>query len=107
MVHGPRDTKPTSTRIVKAYSRSHVAIAPPGGIPIVDSRTLALAHRRALTSGGEGERYAVVGAYLSYSELAAIVASITGRPRRLIPISDRLERLHVSTATGFGPMARR
>jgi dihydroflavonol-4-reductase len=106
MVHGPRDTKPTSTRIVKAYSRSHVAIAPPGGIPIVDSRTLALAHRRALISGGEGERYAVVGPYLSYAELAAIVASIAGRPRRLIRISDRLEPLVISAASGIGPLVR-
>jgi len=106
MVHGPRDTKPTSTKIVKAYSRTVVAVAPPGGIPIVDSGILALAHRRALTAGGDGERYAVVGTYLSYGELAAIVASIAGRPRRLIPISDRLEPVLVSAAAGFGPLAR-
>ena len=36
MVQGPRDTKPTSTKIAKAYSRSLVAIVPPGGIPIID-----------------------------------------------------------------------
>ncbi len=38
MVLGPRDPKPTSTQIVKAYSKTTVAIAPGGGIPIVDSR---------------------------------------------------------------------
>jgi dihydroflavonol-4-reductase len=106
MVHGPRDTKPTSTKIVKAYARAIVAVAPPGGIPIVDSSIVALAHRRALVAGGDCERYAVVGPYLSYCELAAIVASIVGRPRRLIPISDRLKPLFVSAATGFGPLMR-
>jgi dihydroflavonol-4-reductase len=106
MVQGPRDTKPTSTRIVKAYSRTAVAAALPGGIPIVDSGVLALAHRRALCAGGNGERYAIVGPYLSYGELAAIVASIVGRPRRLIPISDRLEPVFVSAAAAFAPLAR-
>jgi dihydroflavonol-4-reductase len=107
MVHGPRDTKPTSTKIVKAYSRTDVAVAPPGGIPIVDAGIVALAHRRALTAGGDGERYAVVGPYLSYGELAAIVSSIAGRPRRLIALSDRLEPLLVAAAAGLGPLARR
>jgi dihydroflavonol-4-reductase len=106
MVQGPRDTKPTSTRIVKEYSRAMIAIAPPGGIPIVDSRIVALAHRRALWAGGDGQRYAVVGPYLSYGDLAAIVASITGRPRRLIRMPERLEPLLVSTAASIGPFAR-
>ena len=52
MVLGPRDPKPTSTQIIRAYSKTTVAIAPKGGIPIVDSRLLALAHRRALIAGG-------------------------------------------------------
>jgi dihydroflavonol-4-reductase len=106
MVHGPRDSKPTSTRIAKAYSRSRIAFAPPGGIPIVDCRTLASAHRRALIVGGDGKRYAVVGPYLSYGELATIVASIAGRPRHLICISDRLEPVVTTAAAGFGPLVR-
>jgi dihydroflavonol-4-reductase len=106
MVQGPRDTKPTSTRIVKEYSRAMIAFAPPGGIPIVDSRILARAHRRALVAGGDGQRYAVVGPYLSYGEIATIVTSITGRPRRLIRMSDRMEPLLVATAARFGPLAR-
>ena len=36
MVQGPRDIKPTSTAIAKAYARATVAIVPPGGIPIID-----------------------------------------------------------------------
>jgi dihydroflavonol-4-reductase len=107
MVHGPRDTKPTSTKIAKAFSRSTIAIAPPGGIPIVDARLLALAHRRALNSGGTAQRYAVVGPYVSYRDLARLVASITGRPRRLVVLSDRLEPLLVHSAGWCGPLLRR
>jgi nucleoside-diphosphate-sugar epimerase len=106
MVQGARDTKPTSTKIVKAFSRATVAFAPPGGIPIVDADLLALAHRRALIAGGDGERYAVVGPYLSYPNLAALVASITGRPRLLVTLSDRLEPLFVTLTGCLGPLAR-
>jgi dihydroflavonol-4-reductase len=106
MVQGPRDTKPTSTTIAKAYARSLVAIVPPGGIPIIDVRLLALAHRRALVCGDGGQRYAVVGPYLSYGELAAIVASLTGRPRCAIPIADRLEPLVATAAAWTGPLLR-
>ena len=107
MVQGPRDTKPTSTAIAKAMSRAIVAVVPPGGIPIIDVELLALAHRRALVCGNGGERYAVVGPYLSYGDLAALVASLTGRPRWLIPLDDRLEALIVSAAAWSGPLARR
>jgi dihydroflavonol-4-reductase len=106
MVLGPRDPKPTSTQIIRAYAKTMVAIAPAGGIPIVDSRLLAQAHRRALIAGGSGQRYAVVGPYLSYRELARLVASITGRPRWIIPLPDPLEPLIVRAACWFGPLVR-
>jgi dihydroflavonol-4-reductase len=93
MVIGPHDTKPTSTKLVRTMSRTRVAFLPRGGIPIVDVTVLALAHRRALVSGGGGKRYAVVGPYLSYPEIARIVAAITGRPGRIILIPDRWEPL--------------
>jgi dihydroflavonol-4-reductase len=107
MVLGPRDPKPTSTQIIRAYSRTMVAIAPRGGIPIVDSRLLALAHRRALVAGGSGQRYAVVGPYLNYRELARLVTSITGRPRLIVPLPRLLEPLIVRAAGWFGPLGRR
>ncbi len=106
MVLGSRDPKPTSTQIVLAFSRAAVAIVPGGGIPIVDASLLAVAHRRALIAGEAGQRYAVVGPYVSYRELANLVTSICGRPRWVVPLPDRLERLIVSAAGWFGPMAR-
>ncbi len=92
MVLGPRDPKPTSTRLLHVLSRTRVAFLPRGGIPIVDAAVIARAHQMALTRGRPGERYAVVGPYLSYAELARLVAELTGKPRRIIPLPDRLER---------------
>ena len=92
MVLGPRDPKPTSTRLLHVLARSRVALLPSGGIPIVDAAVLARAHRMALTAGRPGERYAVVGPYLSYAELAGLVAEITGRPRSIVALPDMLER---------------
>ena len=107
MVLGPRDPKPTSTQIVKGFSRTMIAVAPRGGTPIVDSRLLAIAHRRALVAGGSGQRYAVVGPYLSYRELARLVATITGRPRWIVPLPDAAAPLVVWAAGWLGPLARR
>jgi dihydroflavonol-4-reductase len=107
MVLGPRDPKPTSTQIVKSFSRTMIAIAPQGGIPIVDARLVAVAHRRALVAGGSGQRYAVIGPYMSYGELAKHVASITGRPRWTFMLPDLTEPLVVTAAGCFGPLARR
>jgi dihydroflavonol-4-reductase len=107
MVLGPRDPKPTSTQIAKAYARALVAIVPRGGIPIVDVAVLATAHRRALIAGDPGARYAVLGRYLSYGELASTVASMSGRPRWTIPLPDSLAPAVVLAADWFGPLARR
>ena len=104
---GPRDLKPTSTMIVRALARHRIVVLPPGGIPIVDARVLATAHRRALVAGGSGTRYAVVGPYLSYPELAAVVASIAGRPRRVIALSDRWEPALGRAAEWTSPLLRR
>ena len=98
MVLGSRDPKPTSTRLLHLLARSRVAFLPRGGIPIVDALVVARAHRRALTAGRPGERYAVVGPYLSYAELAGLVAEVTGRPRSIVPLPDMLERPLITIA---------
>jgi dihydroflavonol-4-reductase len=92
MAIGPRDAKPSSTRLLLAMAGSPVAFLPGGGIPVVDAAVLATAHRAALAVGVPGARYAVVGPYLSYREMARLVANLTGRPRLIVPIPDRAER---------------
>jgi dihydroflavonol-4-reductase len=90
MVIGPRDPKPTSTRLLRTLARSVVALLPGGGISIVDATVVARAHRRALVAGEPGERYAIVGPYVSYRELARLVAQVAGRPRLVIALPDSL-----------------
>jgi dihydroflavonol-4-reductase len=92
LVVGPRDTGPTSTQVFLTMARTPVAMLPKGGIPLIDVRVLAQAHQCALERGRPGTRYAVVGTYLSYPEMARIVFQLTGRPRLVIPMPDILER---------------
>src|SRR5262249_22734292 len=92
LVIGPRDVRPTSTRVLLHMARTPVAVLPLGGTPVVDARVVAEAHLRALQRGETGRRYVVAGPYLSYAELAFMVARLTGRPWRVVIIPDALER---------------
>ena len=98
MVLGPRDVKPTSTRIAVMMAGNPVAVLPGGGIPVVDAAVVAQAHRAALVCGESGTRYAVVGPYLSYREMARLVSRIAGRPRVIVPVLNALERPLVAAA---------
>ena len=92
LVVGPRDPGPTSTQVFLTMAKAPVAMLPNGGIPLVDVRVLAEAHQKALERGAPGTRYAVVGPYLSYPEMARAVLRITGRPRLMVAMPDFLER---------------
>jgi dihydroflavonol-4-reductase len=92
LVIGPRDVKITSTRVLLATAATPVAFFPSGGIPVVDAHVLALAHVRALERAEPGRRYAVLGPYLSYLELTAMVKKVTGRPHWVVTLPDALER---------------
>src|SRR5262249_4007956 len=104
MVMGPRDHKPTSTMIGPSLASYRPVVLAPGGIQIVDAKVLATAHRRALVAGGCGTRYAVVGPYLSYPELAVVVASVVGRPRRVVALADRWEPALALAAEWTAPL---
>ena len=52
----------------------------------------ALGHVRALERAEPGGRYVLAGPYLGYQEMAALVARITGRPRRVVTVPDVCER---------------
>jgi dihydroflavonol-4-reductase len=91
MVLGERDPKPTSTRLIHTLAKTPVAVVPNGGIPIVDTSVISTAHQRALVAGRPGERYAVVGSYLSYVDLARTVAEAAGRPWMVVVMPDFLE----------------
>jgi dihydroflavonol-4-reductase len=73
-------------------ARTPIAILAGGGIPVVDVRVLALAHVRALECAEPGRRYVVAGPYLSYHELAALVARVARRPQHVVNVPDACER---------------
>ena len=106
MVIGPGDVRPTSTKPLLLMSRARVAFLPGGGIPVVDTGVIAQAHVRALAVGEPGRRYAVVGSYLSYREMAGLVARIAGRPRRIVAVPDGLEAPVVAVARLADRLAR-
>lgn len=86
LVVGPDDRRPSSTSLFLMMARSPVATLPGGGIPLIDVRVLALAHQRALERAQPGARYIVAGRYLSYADMARLVARATGWPRRVVPV---------------------
>ncbi|AMV38768.1 NAD-dependent epimerase/dehydratase family protein [Planctomyces sp. SH-PL62] len=102
MAIGPRDLKPTSTRVLLMMAAARCVFLPGGGIPVVDAEVVARAHRMALTEGEAGSRYAVVGPYLSYREMARLVARLAGRPRLVGPVPDAFERPLVALARALG-----
>ncbi len=106
MVLGPGDVRPTSTKLPLVMSRSRVVTLPGGGIPIVDAGVIAEAHARALAVGEPGLRYAVVGPYLSYQEMAGLVAEVAGRPHRVVSIPDAFERPVVGFARALDWLRR-
>ena len=58
---------------------------------MVDARVAALAHRRALVDGEPGRRYALVGPYLAFAELARLVRRVAGWPKVVWPMPDFFE----------------
>jgi dihydroflavonol-4-reductase len=84
-----------------------VVILPGGGIPIVDATVLAQAHRRALIAGGTSARFAVVGEYQSYPDLAHHTLALTGRPRITIVMPNWLESPLTNPIDWIAPLTRR
>ena len=102
MVVGPGDRRPSSTRLLLTMARLRVALLPGGGIPLVDVRVLAEAHRKALESGSRGTRYVVAGPYLSYHEMARLVRGVSGRPRLILKVPDGCQPVFCRVAGWLG-----
>ena len=68
-------------------ARGRLPAVPPGGICLVDVDAVVQGHIAAAERGGVGERYILGGENLSYREIVATIAAMTGRsaPRRTLP----------------------
>lgn len=79
---GAGDAKPTPTgKLVLDFVRGRIKVLPPrGGMNVVAVEDVARAHVTALERGEPRERYVVAGENLTFDELWAMLAEITGRP---------------------------
>jgi dihydroflavonol-4-reductase len=68
-------------------ARGRLFAVPPGGFCVVDVDAVVQGHIAAAERGGVGERYILGGENLSYREIVATIAAMTGRPapRRTLP----------------------
>ncbi len=96
---GPYDFKPSRMgRVLLDLARGRTPALVEGGFAWVDTRDVAAAALAAARNGVPGERYVLAGAWRSVRDVAAIVASRTGRrpPRIVVPL--RLAALAVPFA---------
>jgi dihydroflavonol-4-reductase len=85
---GPRDWKPTPTgAALLTFLRGRVLASVDGGLNIVAVADVARAHVAALERGEARRRYLVAGENLSFDQLWARLARLSGRraPRRHMP----------------------
>jgi dihydroflavonol-4-reductase len=68
-------------------ARGRLVAVPPGGVCMVDVDAVVQGHIAAAERGRVGDRYILGGENLSYREIVATIASMTGRPapRRTLP----------------------
>jgi dihydroflavonol-4-reductase len=104
LVVGAGDWRPTSTGLLLTMARWPLVVLGQGGIPLIDVGVLALAHRRALERGEPGRRYAVVGPYVSYADLARLVVRLAGRPYLQVILPDRLGPALRGVASALEPV---
>lgn len=96
---GPYDFKPSRMgRVLIDLARGRTPALVGGGFAWVDTRDVAAAAVAAARKGAPGERYVLAGTWRSVRDVAAIVASRTGRrpPRLVVPL--RLAGLAVPIA---------
>jgi dihydroflavonol-4-reductase len=78
---GPRDSRPTPTgRLVRDYMKGRMIATIKGGMNLVPVEDVARGHILALERGWPNQRYLLGGENLSFDQIWAMLASITGRP---------------------------
>ncbi|MCI0653969.1 MAG: SDR family oxidoreductase [Methylococcaceae bacterium] len=84
---GPGDHGLYMGSVVRSFKQGHVLAVPSGGICLVDVDAVVHGQLSAAEKGRIGERYILGGENLSYVEIGAILAEITGRtaPRMMLP----------------------
>ena len=90
---GPGDVKLSSNRMILDVYNGKIPAFPPGANNYVDVRDVADGMVRAAEKGRSGERYILAGENLSYRELFATIAEITGAKPINRPLTKPLAKM--------------
>ena len=85
---GPRDSKPSSGRLLLYAVRNKILFYPPGGKSFVDVRLAAEATVNALKKGQTGQTYLLAGQNLTYREFFDKVAQVLNQKKVLVPVPN-------------------
>ncbi len=96
---GPRDTKPSSGRLLLYAIKNKVLFYPPGGKSFIDVEKAAAATVNALIHGHLGQAYLLAGENLSYKEFFRLVAEIIHEKKTLLPLPKSLMAMASGTMT--------
>jgi len=103
---GPRDAKPSSGRLLKAFAEKKIVFITRGGKSFVHVADAAKAVCNAIDSGVNGERYLLAGENLTYKEFVYVVEKIDKIKKIQIVLPSFILRLtgiigDILTYTGF------
>ncbi len=106
---GPRDSKPSSGKLLLYALRNKIVFYPPGGKSFTDVEFAAQAIVNALTMGKNGESYLIAGKNMTYKDFFEAVSRVTGEKRILIPLPRTIINILANTLEitgkifGFSP----
>ena len=102
-VYGPGPVLGTLNLLLIKLARGEVPLLPPGGFSVTFVDEVAHAHLQAETVGRSGGRYLLADTHVSISDIAKVVAKISGRTR--VPPAAPLGLLQLM-ARASEPLAR-
>jgi dihydroflavonol-4-reductase len=102
--HDPHDGESART-VCELLQASHPPVID-GGYPIVDVRDVAAVHAAVLQSGRGARRYLATGHDVRYTDLAALLARLSGRSQRPIHVPIRLVLALGRAADAIGKVTR-
>lgn len=85
-VFGAGDVNFNAGRLIKDVYRGKLPFYPIGGVCVVDVEIVTETMIAAMQKGRTGERYIIGGDNVSFRELAATIAAVTGAPGVYIPM---------------------
>ena len=100
-VIGQRDVHFVGGEILHAAAQGWTLMAPPGGMGVVDARSVGDGHVLAAEHGRTGERYVLNGTNVSHHRLMTLVAETVGRGRPIAVLPRSLVRLGAVALRGY------